>query len=104
MEILINTDNNINGSAQMIAYFKEETKTSFERFSEHLSRIEIKISDENGDKSGENDKRCVLESRIKGMQPMAVTGFGSAVEKAFQAAVDKMKTSLDSKIGKLKTY
>ncbi|WP_417431134.1 HPF/RaiA family ribosome-associated protein [Halpernia sp.] len=104
MEILINTDNNIDGTAQMIAYFKEETKISFERFSDHLTRIEIKISDENGDKSGEKDKRCVLEARIKGMQPIAVTGFGNTVEKAFHAAVDKMKTSLDSTMGKLKTY
>lgn len=104
MEVLINTDHNVEGSEKMITYYKDELQNSFERFSEHLTRIEVKISDENGDKSGERDKRCVLEARIKGMQPIAVTGFGSAVEKAFHAAVDKMKTSLDSTMGRLKDH
>ena len=104
MEILINTDHNIEGTAQMRAYFQEQIETQFERFSEHLSRIEVKISDENGDKKSENDKRCVLEARIKGMQPIAVTSFGNTVEKAFNTAADKMKTSLDSTIGKLRSY
>lgn len=104
MEILINTDKNIEGSAAMRAYFQEEIKSQFERFSDHLSRIEVKISDENGDKKSENDKRCVLEARIKGMQPLAVTSFGNTVEKAFNTAADKMKTSLDSTMGKLKSY
>ena len=104
MEILINTDKNIEGSAAMRAYFQEEIKSQFERFSDHLSRIEVKISDENGDKKSENDKRCVLEARIKGMQPLAVTSFGNTVEKAFSTAADKMKTSLDSTMGKLKSY
>ena len=104
MEILINTDKNIEGSAAMRAYFQEEIKSQFERFSDHLSRIEVKISDENADKKSENDKRCVLEARIKGMQPLAVTSFGNTVEKAFNTAADKMKTSLDSTMGKLKSY
>ena len=104
MEILINTDHNIEGTAQMRAYFQEQIETQFERFREHLSRIEVKISDENGDKKRENDKRCVLEARIKGMQPIAVTSFGNTVEKAFNTAADKMKTSLDSTIGKLRSY
>ncbi len=104
MEILINTDHNIEGTAQMRAYFQEQIETQFERFREHLSRIEVKISDENGDKKSENDKRCVLEARIKGMQPIAVTSFGNTVEKAFNTAADKMKTSLDSTIGKLRSY
>ncbi len=104
MEILINTDHNIEGTAQMRAYFQEQIETQFERFREHLSRIEVKISDENGDKKSENDKRCVLEARIKGMQPIAVTSFGNTVEKAFNTAADKLKTSLDSTIGKLRSY
>lgn len=104
MEILINTDHNIEGTAQMRVYFQEQIETQFERFREHLSRIEVKISDENGDKKSENDKRCVLEARIKGMQPIAVTSFGNTVEKAFNTAADKMKTSLDSTIGKLRSY
>ncbi|SEG40665.1 hypothetical protein SAMN05421847_2239 [Halpernia humi] len=104
MEILINTDHNIDGKEKMIAYYKDEVAHYFERFSDYLTRIEVKISDENSDKSGVNDKRCILEARIKGMPPIAVTSHGETVEKAFVAATNKMKTSLESKMGRLKSY
>lgn len=104
MEILINTDNNVEGSAEMITYFKGEIEKHFARFSEHLSRIEVKISDENGDKSGEKDKRCVMEGRIKGMQPIAVTSFGDTVEKAVKEATLKLKKALESTMGKLSNH
>ena len=73
MEILINTDNNIDGTAEMIAYFKTNIENDLDRFSEHLTRIEVKISDENGEKSVGNDKRCVMEARLKGMEPVSYT-------------------------------
>lgn len=104
MEILINTDNNIEGTAEMIAYFKTSIAESFDRFSNHLTRIEVKISDENGDKSVGNDKKCVMEARIKGMDPIAVTSYESTVEKAVKEASHKMKSSLEKLMGKLRGY
>ena len=104
MEILINTDNHIEGSAEMIAYFQNTISSDFERFRDHLTRIEVKISDENADKSTENDKRCVMEARLKGMQPIVVTSHAGKVEKAVKEATDKMKTSLDSVMGKLRNH
>ena len=104
MEILINTDNNIEGTAEMIAYFKTSISEDFERFSDHLTRIEVKISDENGDKSVGKDKKCVLEARIKGMQPLVVTSHEATVEKAVKEATHKMKTSLDTVMGRLRDH
>ncbi|UJF30239.1 HPF/RaiA family ribosome-associated protein [Kaistella sp. 97-N-M2] len=104
MEILINTDNNITGTAEMIAYFKTSIAEDFDRFSEHLTRIEVKISDENGDKSTGNDKRCVFEGRIKGMQPTVVTAYAPTVEKAVKEASDKLKTALDTVMGRLRNH
>jgi hypothetical protein len=31
----------------------------------------VKFSDENSDRDSENDKRCVLEARLKGLQPVS---------------------------------
>lgn len=104
MEILINTDNNITGTAEMIAYYKTSLTEDFARFSEHLTRIEVKISDENGDKSTENDKRCVMEARIKGMQPTVVTSHAATVEKSVKEASDKLKKSLDTVMGRLRDH
>lgn len=104
MEILINTDHNISGSQEMRSYMKADLESAFERFSEHLTRLEVKISDENASKEGENDKKCVLEARLKGMQPIAVTGQGNSIDQAMTDATNKMKNSLDSVMGKLRSY
>lgn len=104
MEILINTDNNISASAEIRSYLTANIQASFDRFAEHLTRLEVKISDENGNKEGENDKKCVLEARLRGMQPLAVTGHGNSIDQALSDASTKMKTSLDSTMGKLRSY
>lgn len=104
MEILINTDHNISGSQEMRSYMKADLESAFERFSEHLTRLEVKISDKNASKEGENDKKCVLEARLKGMQPIAVTGQGNSIDQAVTDATNKMKNSLDSVMGKLRSY
>ena len=41
--------------------------------SDRITRIEVHLSDENSLKGGDHDKRCMLEARIAGMQPLAVT-------------------------------
>lgn len=104
MIILLNTDNNILGTEEMKEPLKATIANALNRFSKHLTRIEVKISDENGDKNSDNDKRCVLEVRPKGLQPLAVTGQGDTVENAVNEALDKMKTSLDTVIGRLRNY
>jgi ribosome-associated translation inhibitor RaiA len=104
MEVLINTDHNIDGGAEMISYFKTEIQEDLERFSEHLTRIEVKISDENGDKSGDKDKKCVLEARLKGMQPIVVTSHEDTVKKAVKDATNKLKKSLETVMGRLSDH
>ena len=104
MKILIETDNNISGTEEMKEPLKAAIANAFDRFSDHLTRIEVKISDENGDKNSDNDKRCVLEVRPKGMQPIVVTSHGDSVAKAVDEAIDKMKTSLDTVMGRLRNY
>jgi hypothetical protein len=52
---------------------KATISDAFDRYSEHITRIEVKFSDENSDRDSENDKRCVLEARLKGLQPLVVS-------------------------------
>lgn len=104
MEILINTDNNIEGTAEMIAYFKTSIQENFERFRDHLTRIEVKISDENGEKHSEKDKKCVMEARIKGMQPTVVISHANTIEKSIKEASEKLKSSLDTILGRLRNH
>jgi ribosome-associated translation inhibitor RaiA len=103
MKILINTDNNILGTEEMREPLKATISDAFDRYSEHITRIEVKFSDENSDRDSENDKRCVLEARLKGLQPLVVTGHADTVESAV-AEIDKMKATLSTVLGRLRDY
>jgi ribosome-associated translation inhibitor RaiA len=104
MEVIFNTDKNIEGKERIEKYFKEQLKEDLDRFSDRVTRLEVHLSDENGDKSGENDKKCVIEARPEGLKPLAVTAYDSTVEKAISSASKKIKSSLSKLLGKLQNY
>jgi len=104
MTIQFNTDKNIKGSEELrkplIALISEELI----RFSDQITRLEVHLSDENGSKEGQNDKRCIIEARLEGFKPIAVTNHANTHEQAVEGAVDKLKTSLDTMIGRQKHH
>ncbi len=104
MNIQINSDNNILGTEELTAQFEQIITNSLGRFSGQVTRLEVHLNDENSHKNGQNDKRCMLEARLEGMQPIAVTNHAGTLEQALKGAIDKMKTTLDSAIGKLRNY
>ena len=104
MTILLNTDKNISGNERLESYVNSTISEELSRFSEHITRIEVHLSDENGDKEGVNDKRCVLEARIKNKQPIAVTSDENTTEKAISDALDKLKVSIEKVISRSKDY
>lgn len=104
MTVQINTDNNVEGHARLKAYIAEELGTALARFEDKVTRLEVHFGDENGDKSGVNDKRCLIEARPVNMQPVAVTHHAESTEKAFHGALDKIKKVLTTSFEKQKTY
>lgn len=104
MMILINTDNNIQASEDTLEILKGNLAKSLDRYDEYLTRLEVKFSDVNAAKSGENDKKCVIEARPKGLQPIVVTSFGNSIENAMSEGVNKMRASLDTAIGKMRNH
>ncbi|MCB1949226.1 HPF/RaiA family ribosome-associated protein [Nitrosomonas sp.] len=102
MQIQINTDRNIEGHETLSNHVETMVVQALERFSEQITRIEVHISDENSDKGGENDKRCMIEARIENLQPVAVTHQDANLDSAVRGAIDKLKNMLNSKLGKKK--
>jgi len=101
MHIQVNTDNHIEGREALVARIEAAVMSSLDRFSEHITRIEIHLSDENGVKNGQNDKRCLMEARLEGRQPTAVTCQADTLEQAVAGATDKLKRSLASTLERL---
>ncbi|MBE0545141.1 MAG: HPF/RaiA family ribosome-associated protein [Verrucomicrobia bacterium] len=64
------------------------------------TRVEVHLSDENGEKTGGRDKRCMMEARLEGHQPIAVTDEAETIAQAIDGAADKLKSALDSTLGR----
>ncbi len=100
MQIQVNTDHHITGSEQLNDQVQSTVEAGLGRFKQ-LTRVEVHLSDDNGAKSRGEDKRCLLEARPAGMQPVVVTHLAGTIDDALDGAVTKMSKLLDSTFEKL---
>lgn len=104
MQIQVNTDRNVEGHEKFSHQVETKIKDALNRFSKHITRIEVHISDENSDKGGMNDKRCLMEARLEGRQPIAVTHQAENLSLAVHGAVDKLKNVIEGTLGRLDNH
>lgn len=104
MQIQVNTDRTVEGHEALIHWVESEVNHGLGRFSDHVTRIEVHLSDENSDKSGSDDKRCLMEARLSSHQPVAVSHHAGSIDTAFRGATEKLKRSLESILGRLKDH
>ncbi|ABG59013.1 HPF/RaiA family ribosome-associated protein [Cytophaga hutchinsonii] len=104
MTIQFNTDKNVASNERTANYLSSMISDSLDRFSEHITRIEVHLSDENSSKEGGDDKRCVLEARMEGKKPFAVTNNADTIEKAVSGAIDKLTTTLEKNLERQRSY
>ncbi len=104
MKIQFNTDNNVTGSEELKTSMATFISEDLSRYSDQITRLEVHLSDEDGNKHGQNDKRCMIEARLEGMQPIAVTNHADTHEQAVTGAVDKLRSSLNTIQGRLKNH
>lgn len=102
MIIQINTDKTINGDEKHQEFFSSQIKAELKRFQSHITRIEAHLKDENGKKNGVNDISCLLEARLEGRQPTVVSDQADTAELAVSGAIDKLKASLKTTLGRIK--
>lgn len=101
MNIQVRTDNHIDGSAELNNYLTSNFSENFSRYKNAITRIEVHLSDENANKTGGNDKRCLLEARIANRQPIVVSHRADTIHQAIEMASDKLLRSLNNMVGKL---
>ena len=101
MQIRINTDNHIQGSAELTSHVEQVVTSSLERFAGQITRVEVQLSDINGQKTRGDDKRCLMEARPAGMQPIAVSHLAPTVHTAIDGALERLERALEKKFGRL---
>ncbi len=101
MTIQFNTDKNINGTEKFAAPYVTQIEAELRRFSHYITRIEVHLSDEDGNKDGHNTKRCLLQARLERRKPIAVSNQADTLDQALGGALDKLTASLTTIIDKL---
>lgn len=104
MKIQINAGKNLSVHEEYSNELEALLTKELSRYSEHITRLEVHLSDEDGNKESQDDKKCLLEARLEGRQPIAVSTFANTYDRAVDDAIDKLKALLDTITGKLKNY
>jgi len=102
MQVQVHAGKDIEGGESLATWLQEEAKTRLDRFRDHITRVEVFLSDVDAGKSGANDKRCRLEARPAGRPPVTVTADANKVAEAFIGATTKLVHALDHDLGRLK--
>ena len=95
MQIEIGTDSNIEGREKLATRVKGVVESALNRFSDRITRVEVHLSDVNSYKGGEDGIRCVMEARLEGRQPTAVTHQATTLDQAVDGAAGKLKRSVE---------
>jgi CRISPR/Cas system-associated endonuclease Cas3-HD len=102
MKVQVSTDNHIHNSQELTEWIEQTVEESLSRFSRRITRVEVHLTDESGAaRSRDLDKRCVLEARLAGLQPITVSHDADSVDHALHGATQKLTHSLESTLGRL---
>ncbi len=100
MQIEVSTDSSIDGSETLTTVIKDLVHHELTHLEDHISRVEVHLTDIKPGHTGQGQKHCMLEARLKGRQPTVVKDAADSLEQATQRAAGKMKSALESILGK----
>jgi Sigma 54 modulation protein / S30EA ribosomal protein len=101
MKIQVNTDKNVEGTADLVHQVEAEVDSALGRYSDRLTRVEVHLGDESAGASTVADMRCTMEARPAGQQPVAVSNHADTLHEACRGAAHKLQAVLESKFGRL---
>jgi ribosome-associated translation inhibitor RaiA len=101
MQILVNSNHSIHGTDALAERVESIVAHAIEHFADRITRVEVHLNDVNGDKHGAMDKRCMLEARVGGLKPLAVTHQAANLGDALHGAAEKLERALSHALERL---
>ena len=90
---------NIDSSAPLEQHVASALDSNVGRFSDRLTRVEVHFADLNSAKKhGPADKRCMLEARPTGRDPIAIECFADSFYAAATEAAGKLGRALANRL------
>jgi ribosome-associated translation inhibitor RaiA len=100
MQVLVNSDHHITSGEDLTGRVQGVVEGRLDRFRARITRVEVHLNDLNSGKLGERDKRCLMEARVGGMKPIAVSHEAPTLAEAIHVAADKLERALEHALGK----
>jgi hypothetical protein len=101
MQVKVNTGNGIENKESLERWADQFLNESLARFRQDITRVEVQLSEESSGRKGATDKRCMLEARVTGHEPVAVNHYGETQDEAFRGATQKLLRAIEHTLGKL---
>lgn len=103
MQIQLNSDNHIVGSPELLERVQNIVEHELRHIAAQVTRVEVHLNDLNSSKSGDSDKRCMLEARLAGLQPLSVEHRAATIDLAVKTAAAQLARVIKSTTGKADT-
>ena len=100
MQIQINTDHHLQGSEAREQWASQLVDGAMANFADSVTRVEVHLSDENAGKGGAAAFRSVMEARVNGRAPIAVTNDAASLDAAVNGAVHKLVRATENALGR----
>ena len=100
MQIILHNHDAVHGFESAQKFSEDTLEKALRGLSDKLTRVEVWISDENGNKGGPDDKRCTMEAHPKGRKPVGVKNNAGDIPAAIRGAANKLASALEHEFHK----
>ncbi len=100
MKIQIQTDNHVQNDPSVTQHVERSLDAQVGHLASEITRIEVHLSDVNGQRRGEDDRVCRIEARLAGSAPLAVSDAAATTAGAVTGAARKLRHAIDHARGK----
>ncbi|MEP6800282.1 MAG: HPF/RaiA family ribosome-associated protein [Lapillicoccus sp.] len=101
MNVVLHTDNTINGHETLTSRVVSEVETVLARYDDRVKQVEVHLADGSAGRSTENDIRCVMEATLEGQSPAIATEHADTVDEAVRGAAHRLERVVESQLGRL---
>ncbi|MCA1248578.1 HPF/RaiA family ribosome-associated protein [Massilia sp. MS-15] len=101
MQINVNTDRTITNRQGLDEHVEGVVRGAIDRFNDHITSVEVHLSNENREKGADGGNSCMMEARVRGYQPIVVHEHSDDLRQSIKNAGGKLARALDSAIGRL---
>jgi ribosome-associated translation inhibitor RaiA len=95
MKVRISHDDHIRSSQQRDEEIERLVDEHLGRFGEVITSVQVHLSDENGPRVTQGDRRCLMEARVAGREPIVASYRADTVRQAVSGAASRLERAID---------